>query len=99
VSMAKELGIQSMAMPSNGNAGAAMAAYCARAGIKSYVFLPDDTPEVNIREIAMQGAEVFLVDGLIDDCGRLVTEGEKEGGWVNCSPFGGPPRIHGKHNM
>src|SRR5215831_10731475 len=85
VSMAKELGIDAMAMPSNGNAGAAMAAYCARASIKAYVFCPDDTPEVNIREIAMQGAEVFLVDGLIDDCGKLVSAGEREVGWFNCS--------------
>src|SRR6202022_3485288 len=66
VSMAKELGVGAMGVPPNGNAGAAMAAYCARAGIKAYVFCPDDTPAVNVREIAMQGAAVFLVDGLID---------------------------------
>src|SRR5277367_1142861 len=94
VSMAKELGIETMAMPTNGNAGAAMAAYCSRAGMKAYVFCPDDTPEVNVREIAMQGAEVFLVDGLIDDCGRLVAEGEKEVGWFNCST-----RREGKKTM
>src|SRR5271163_3606941 len=99
VSMAKELGVETMAMPTNGNAGAAMAAYCARAGIKSYVFCPDDTPAVNIREIAMQGAEVFLVDGLIDDCGRLVAEGEKEVGWFNCSTLREPYRIEGKKTM
>jgi threonine synthase len=99
VSMAKELGIKTMAMPTNGNAGAAMAAYCARAGIKSYVFCPDDTPEVNVREIAMQGAEVFLVNGLIDDCGRLVAEGERELGWFNCSTLREPYRIEGKKTM
>jgi threonine synthase len=99
VSMAKELGVETMAMPTNGNAGAAMAAYCARAGIKSYVFCPDDTPAVNIREIAMQGAEVFLVDGLIDDCGRLVVEGEKAVGWFNCSTLREPYRIEGKKTM
>ncbi|HWD59931.1 MAG TPA: threonine synthase [Stellaceae bacterium] len=99
VSMAKELGVTTMAMPTNGNAGAAMAAYCSRAGIKSYVFCPDDTPEVNVREIAMQGAEVFLVDGLIDDCGRLVAEGEKETGWFNCSTLREPYRIEGKKTM
>ncbi len=99
VSMAKELGVETMAMPTNGNAGAAMAAYCARAGIKSYVFCPDDTPAVNIREIAMQGAEVFLVDGLIDDCGRLVAEGEKAVGWFNCSTLREPYRIEGKKTM
>ena len=99
VSMAKELEVATMAMPTNGNAGAAMAAYCARAGIKSYVFCPDDTPAVNIREIAMQGAEVFLVDGLIDDCGRLVAEGEKAVGWFNCSTLREPYRIEGKKTM
>ena len=99
VSMAKELGIETMAMPTNGNAGAAMAAYCSRAGMKAYVFCPDDTPEVNVREIAMQGAEVFLIDGLIDDCGRLVAEGEKEVGWFNCSTLREPYRIEGKKTM
>ncbi|MGH7062500.1 MAG: threonine synthase, partial [Stellaceae bacterium] len=99
VSMAKELGVKSMAMPTNGNAGAAMAAYCTRAGIKSYVFCPDDTPAVNVREIAMQGAEVFLVDGLIDDCGRLVAEGEKAVGWFNCSTLREPYRIEGTKTM
>jgi threonine synthase len=99
VSMAKEFGIEAMAMPSNGNAGAAMAAYCARAGIAAYVFCPDDTPAVNIREIAMQGARVFLVDGLIDDCGPLVAEGEQSLGWFNCSTLREPYRIEGKKTM
>src|SRR5256714_6511563 len=99
VSMAKELGVTTMAMPTNGNAGAAMAAYCSRAGIKAYVFCPDDTPAVNVREIAMQGAEVFLVNGLIDDCGQLVSEGEKEVGWFNCSTLREPYRIEGKKTM
>jgi threonine synthase len=99
VSMAKELGVSAMAMPTNGNAGAAMAAYCSRAGIRAYVFCPDDTPAVNIREIAMQGAAVFLVDGLIDDCGRLVAEGEREAGWFNCSTLREPYRIEGKKTM
>jgi len=99
VSMAKELGVDAMAMPTNGNAGAAMAAYCSRAGIKAYVFCPDDTPAVNVREIAMQGAAVFLVDGLIDDCGKLVAEGEREVGWFNCSTLREPYRIEGKKTM
>jgi threonine synthase len=99
VSMAKELGVTAMAMPTNGNAGAAMAAYCARAGIAATVFCPDDTPAVNVREIAMQGAKVHLVDGLIDDCGRLVAEGEKELGWFNCSTLREPYRIEGKKTM
>src|SRR5215213_1699646 len=99
VSMAKELGVKHMAMPTNGNAGSAMAAYCARAGMAATVFCPDDTPSVNVREIAMQGAQVFLVNGLIDDCGRLVAEGEKEIGWFNCSTLREPYRIEGKKTM
>jgi threonine synthase len=99
VSMAKELGVRHMAMPSNGNAGAAMAAYCARAGMRATVFVPDDTPAVNVREIAMQGADVYLVNGLIDDCGKLVAEGEKEVGWFNCSTLREPYRIEGKKTM
>ncbi|HEX3864885.1 MAG TPA: threonine synthase [Stellaceae bacterium] len=99
VSMAKELGVTSMAMPTNGNAGAAMAAYCARAGMAATVFCPDDTPAVNVREIAMQGADVYLVDGLIDDCGKLVAEGEKTVGWFNCSTLREPYRIEGKKTM
>ena len=63
------------------------------------MFCPDDTPDVNVREIAMQGAEVFLVDGLIDDCGRLVAEGEKAVGWFNCSTLREPYRIEGKKTM
>src|SRR5947199_607451 len=99
VSMAKELGIRHMAMPTNGNAGAAMAAYCARAGIKATVFCPDDTPAVNVREIAIQGAAVYLVDGLIDDCGKLVAEGEKTVGWFNCSTLREPYRLEGQKTM
>jgi threonine synthase len=99
VSMAKELGVTAMAMPSNGNAGSAMAAYCARAGIKATVFCPADTPEVNLCEIAMQGAAVYLVDGLIDICGRLVAEGERQTGWFNCSTLREPYRIEGKKTM
>src|SRR5713101_2760580 len=99
VSMAKELGVRHMAMPTNGNAGAAMAAYCAHAGIRATVFCPDDTPAVNVREIAMQGAAVYLVDGLIDDCGKLDAEGEKTVGWFNCSTLREPYRIEGKKTM
>ncbi len=99
VSMAKELGVAKMAIPTNGNAGAAMAAYCTRAGITSYVFCPDDTPEVNVREIAFQGARVYLVNGLIDDCGKIVTEGEAKLGWFNMSTLKEPYRIEGKKTM
>jgi threonine synthase len=99
VSMAKELGITRMAMPTNGNAGAAMAAYGSRAGIESYVFCPDDTPDVNVREIALQGAHTFLVNGLINDCGRIVGEGKEAMGWFDCSTLKEPYRIEGKKTM
>ena len=99
VAMAKELGVTTMAMPTNGNAGAAMAAYCSRAGIKAYVFCPEDTPAVNVREIAMQGAAVFLVNGLIDDCGKIVGEGKAKAGWFDTSTLKEPYRIEGKKTM
>ena len=79
VSMAKALGVKHMAMPTNGNAGAALAAYASRAGIKTTIFCPEDTPEVNVSEIALQGATVYRVNGLIDDCGKLVAAGQGEG--------------------
>src|SRR6185295_14187864 len=72
VSMAKALGVEHMAMPTNGNAGAALAAYASRCGIKATIFCPEDTPEINLCEIALEGAHVYLVNGLIDDCGKLV---------------------------
>jgi threonine synthase len=99
VSMAKELGVKKMAMPTNGNAGAALAAYCSRAGIESYVFCPDDTPEINIREIAFQGAHTFRANGLINDCGRIVGEGKDEMGWFDTSTLKEPYRIEGKKTM
>ncbi|MDC0033445.1 threonine synthase [Alphaproteobacteria bacterium] len=99
VSMAKELGITRIAMPTNGNAGAAMAAYGSRAGIESFVFCPDDTPDVNVREIALQGAHTFLVNGLINDCGRIVAEGKEVMGWFDCSTLKEPYRIEGKKTM
>ena len=99
VSMAKELGVAHMAMPTNGNAGAALAAYCTRAGIRSTVFCPDDTPEINLREIALQGAAVFRVNGLINDCGRIVADGAAETGWFDTSTLKEPYRIEGKKTM
>ena len=99
VSMAKELGITSVAMPTNGNAGAALAAYASRAGIESWVFCPDDTPEINVRETALQGARVWRVNGLINDCGRLVGEGCEEMGWFDFSTLKEPYRIEGKKTM
>jgi len=99
VSMAKELGITRMAMPTNGNAGAALAAYCSRAGIETYVFCPDDTPEVNVREIAFQGANTYLANGLINDCGRIIGEGKEIMNWFDTSTLKEPYRIEGKKTM
>ncbi len=99
VSMAKELGVSTIAMPTNGNAGAALAAYASRAGIETIVFCPDDTPEINVREIAAQGARVYRVNGLIDDCGALVAEGVKRNGWFDLSTLKEPYRIEGKKTM
>jgi threonine synthase len=99
VSMAKALGISHMAMPTNGNAGAALAAYASRAGIRSTVFCPADTPEVNVSEIALQGAKVYRVNGLIDDCGKIVAEGREKAGWFDVSTLKEPYRIEGKKTM
>ena len=99
VSMAKELGVTRMAMPTNGNAGAALAAYCSRAGIESYVFCPDDTPEVNVREIAFQGAKTWKANGLITDCGRVVGQGTTAMDWFDTSTLKEPYRIEGKKTM
>jgi threonine synthase len=99
VSMAKALGITHMAMPTNGNAGAALAAYASRAGIRATVFCPEDTPEVNVSEIALQGAKVYRVNGLIDDCGKIVAEGREKAGWFDVSTLKEPYRIEGKKTM
>ena len=99
VAMAKELGITTMAMPTNGNAGAALAAYCSAADIETYVFCPEDTPRVNIEEIAFQGAKTFLVNGYITDCGRIVGEGKQAMGWFDASTLKEPYRIEGKKTM
>ncbi len=99
VSMAKALGVTHMAMPTNGNAGSALAAYASRAGIKTTVFCPQDTPEVNVREIALQGATVYRVNGLIDDCGKIVMQGQAKVGWFDTSTLKEPYRIEGKKTM
>ncbi len=99
VAMAKELGVRRIAMPTNGNAGAALAAYASRAGIETVVFCPDDTPEINVREIAAQGARVYRVNGLIDECGAIVGKGAAEGLWFDFSTLKEPYRIEGKKTM
>jgi len=99
VAMAKELGVTKIAMPTNGNAGAALAAYASRVGIETIVLCPDDTPEINVREIAAQGARVYRVNGLIDECGAIVGKGAAEGLWFDFSTLKEPYRIEGKKTM
>ena len=99
VAMARELGVTRIAMPTNGNAGAALAAYASRAGIETIVLCPDDTPEINVREIAAQGARVYRVNGLIDECGAIVGRGAAEGRWFDFSTLKEPYRIEGKKTM
>jgi threonine synthase len=99
VSMAKELGIDRLAMSTNGNAGAALAAYGTRAGMETYIFCPDDTPEINVREIALQGGKVWKVNGLINDCGKIVGAGKDAMGWFDVSTLKEPYRIEGKKTM
>ena len=99
VSMAKALGVTKIAMPTNGNAGAALAAYATRCGIETVVLCPDDTPDINVREIALQGARVYRVNGLIDDCGAIVARGAAEGLWFDFSTLKEPYRIEGKKTM
>ena len=99
VSMARELGLSRVAMPTNGNAGAALAAYASRAGIEAYVFCPEDTPDINVREIAAQGAHVWRVNGLINDCGKIVGQGQAAMNWFDFSTLKEPYRIEGKKTM
>jgi threonine synthase len=99
VSMAKHFGVTRIAMPTNGNAGAALAAYGARAGMKTLVVCPAETPSINVRETAAYGAEVYVANGQIDECGRIVGEGAAAGKWFDCSTLKEPYRIEGKKVM
>ncbi len=99
VSMAKTFGVKHLAIPTNGNAGAAMAAYATKAGIRSTVLCPADTPEINIREIQLQGAKTFLVNGLINDCAKVIAEGKEKTSWFDVSTLKEPYRIEGKKTM
>src|SRR6185369_16772470 len=99
ISMANEFGITKVAVTTAGNAGGAMAAYAARAGMNAYVFMPEDTPAINMKECYLAGAKTFLVNGLITDCGRIVGEGKKEKGWFDVSTLKEPYRIEGKKTM
>lgn len=99
VSMARELGIERVAAPTAGNAGGALAAYAARAGMEAYVFMPADTPMVNRYEAALYGAHAYVVDGLISDCGAIVRDGVEAMGWFDMSTLKEPYRIEGKKTM
>jgi threonine synthase len=99
VSMASVFGVKRVAIPTNGNAGAAMAAYAAAAGMEAFCFCPDDTPEINLSECALQGATVWRVNGLINDCAKLVQRGKAEYGWFDMSTLKEPYRIEGKKTM
>ena len=99
VSMAKVFGLTHLAIPTNGNAGSAMAAYASKAEIKSTVFCPADTPEINIREIQAQGAQTVLVNGYINDCAKLIDKMKNRVGWFDLSTLKEPYRIEGKKTM
>ena len=99
VTMANELGVSRLAIPTAGNAGGALAAYAARVGLDAYVFMPADTPIVNQLEATYYGAKAFLVDGLINDCGAIVREGTEAMGWFDVSTLKEPYRIEGKKTM
>ncbi len=99
VSMAKELGVTRLAIPTAGNAGGALAAYAARAGLEAWIFMPADTPVVNKAEAANHGARTYLVDGLITDCGAIVRDGIEAMGWFDVSTLKEPYRIEGKKTM
>jgi threonine synthase len=99
VSKAKELGVRAIGMPSAGNAGAALAAYGARAGIETRVFIPEDTPDLIKRESFVYGARVYLVKGLINDAGKIVRDHAPSRGWFDVSTLKEPYRAEGKKTM
>lgn len=99
ITMANHFGIETVALPTAGNAGGAAAAYAARAGMQCYVFMPEDTPIINQYEAAAAGAHAFLVNGLINDCGKVVNEGKESKGWFDLSTLKEPYRIEGKKTM
>jgi|SRR5579884_303747 len=99
VSRAKELGVERFAMPTNGNAGGAWSAYAARAGLQAYIVMPQSAPEINRLECVMAGAHVWLVDGLINDAGRIVAKAVAEHGFYDASTLKEPYRIEGKKTI
>jgi len=99
VSRAKELGVKTLAMPTNGNAGGAWALYCAKAGIECVVVMPKDAPQIPRGECAIANATLFLVDGLISDAGKIVAQAVKKNHWYDASTLKEPYRIEGKKTM
>ncbi|MCI0637441.1 MAG: threonine synthase [Gemmataceae bacterium] len=99
VSMAKFFGLKCLAAPTAGNAGGALAAYGARAGMEVFLFMPEDTPVINQMEAQLCGAKVFLVNGLINDCGKIVRDGIDKMGWFDMSTLKEPYRLEGKKTM
>ncbi len=99
VSKARELGLERLIIPTAGNAGGALAAYCARAGLRAQIIMPRDAPHTNVEECRAAGAEVVLVDGLISDAGRLAAERSRTQGWFDVSTFKEPYRLEGKKVM
>jgi threonine synthase len=99
VSMAKELGVTKLAVPSAGNAAGALAAYAARAGVEAHIFMPRDTPRANVVECEQTGARVTLMDGLITDCGAEVGRRKDAEGWFDVSTLKEPYRVEGKKTL
>jgi threonine synthase len=99
VTMAKSYGLKKLAAPSAGNAGSALAAYAAAAGLQAYIFMPKDVPLANRVECETYGAHVTLVDGLISDCARMVAERKEKEGWFDVSTLKEPFRVEGKKTM
>jgi threonine synthase len=99
VARAAELGAKAVAIPTAGNAGSAMAAYAALAGLPAYIYVPQDIPAPFLAEMRSLGAEVTLIDGLITDCGRYVREGVEAGRWFDVSTLKEPYRVEGKKTM
>lgn len=99
ISLAHHFGTRRVAIPTAGNAGGAMAAYAARADMTAFVFMPRDTPVINQIECVLAGAQVYLVEGLITDCGALVRRGIEQMGWFDCSTLKEPYRLEGKKTM
>jgi threonine synthase len=99
VSMAKYLGATKLAAPSAGNAGGALAAYAARAGLEAHIFMPRDTPHANVIECRELGAYATLIDGLITDCGAEIARRKADEGWFDMSTLKEPYRIEGKKTL